>query len=46
MVTYKALEMQHIQELAGNDPYIFAGDLNFKTDDPCYSLITIGEYNG
>ncbi len=45
MLTYTALAMQHIQQLAGQNKYILAGDFNFDPDCNCYQLITTGHIN-
>lgn len=42
MVIHSALAAQTVQQLAGADPYILAGDFNFKPGSSPYRLITQG----
>lgn len=43
MVLHTALACQHVQKLAGDAPFVFAGDFNFKPEEACYKLVTQGE---
>eukprot|EP01129_Flabellula_baltica_P006299 TRINITY_DN2342_c0_g1_i3.p1 TRINITY_DN2342_c0_g1~~TRINITY_DN2342_c0_g1_i3.p1 ORF type:complete len:262 (-),score=51.19 TRINITY_DN2342_c0_g1_i3:155-940(-) len=43
MVTSGSLVLKRLQEIAGNDPYILAGDFNSEPGTPCYNLITNGD---
>jgi 2',5'-phosphodiesterase len=42
MALHTALACQHLHKLAAGDPYVFAGDFNFKPGDGCYELVTTG----
>ena len=39
---YIALSAQHIQRVAGQDPYVFCGDFNIKPESNMYRLLTNG----
>lgn len=43
MTCHAALVSQRMQALAGIDPYILAGDFNFKPGDPAYNLVITGD---
>lgn len=43
MVIHASLAMQYVQEKAGDDPFIFAGDFNIKPGDTAYHLLTEGK---
>ncbi len=45
MATYAALVMKHAQDIAGDDPYIIAGDFNIKPASDEYMLLTTGLYH-
>jgi 2',5'-phosphodiesterase len=45
MALHTALACQHLHKLAAGDPYVFAGDFNFKPGDGCYELVTKGSLN-
>lgn len=42
MLTYTALTMEHIQKLAGNNPFVLAGDFNITPNTNLYNLLTTG----
>jgi hypothetical protein len=42
MAIHSCLATQHLQRLAKQKPYIFAGDFNIKPNDPSYHLLTTG----
>lgn len=45
MITHMALAMHHLQELAGDQQYILAGDFNSIVDSEYYKLLETGKCN-
>jgi len=43
MVIHTALAAQRAYFLAAGDPFVLAGDFNFKPKDTCYNLMTTGQ---